>query len=332
MPIRVTAPSTPSTPPPNPGGGAGPRLGLSMTWTGWDGSEWNITDWKSGVFLTNGGVRGLNMPPHTPHKTSSPGVAGSQLRGFQVNDRAVFWPIFVFHDGTSQEWIEWDRKLWRTWQPNKPGVWTVRQPNGIARHLDCVFVSDGDHTFTGDPARYGWQGYGVTMEAPMPYWRGDPIPKSWGAPRSVGMFDGPGVLNISPGSTTDNAVINNPGDVDAYMIYHAFGPMESLTVGIEGDLIEIPFEIESGKALRIDTRPTELSLTEFNTVLKTVNSQLVRVIDPDDSGLDRTDEMGEADFVPVPPGEDVTLSINIVAPGVGARVDGELTPLYYRAW
>lgn len=32
---------------------------LKLTWTGWDGSQWDLTNPNGGVFLTEDGVEGL---------------------------------------------------------------------------------------------------------------------------------------------------------------------------------------------------------------------------------------------------------------------------------
>lgn len=319
MPGIFLAPSSVVSPPSggtggSPGGGTATRTreAFSMTWQGWDGTVWDLTDGTAGLFLVPTGVRGLAMPPIDRFTQESPAVAGTRWRGSRAGEREVFWPLYIFSDGTAQDWVDYDRAFWRTMHPDLPGVWTVAQPDGTMRSLTARFADDGDHSFQQDPAKTGWELYAITLVAEQPYWQGTPIIRTWRGGTGTSGFFGAGAppFTIGSGATLDVATIDNPGDVPAYPVYTISGPTTSVTVGIGGRIVEVPFAIASGQSLTIDTGPT--AQTAF-----------------DSNGVDRTGELGAVDFAPIPPGVSLQMSLQMAGTGT---VSGTITPLYRRAW
>lgn len=294
-------------------------LGLQMTWTGWDGSVWNLTSAAEGAVMM-AGVRGLTMPPVVHYSTAYASVAGASWRGHTVDAREVFWPIQIFHDLDSQAWIERDRAFWRTMRPEKTGVWTVIHPSGAQRHLDCRFSNDGDVAYNQDPVLAGWSNYGITLTAEQPFWRASPIKREWTAGGALPFYpEATGdTYTISPSATLDSAAMPNPGDVDAYPVWEILGPTTSAQVGIAGRNISIPFGVGDGQVLVIDTAPTSQSATLYDLS----GDQRINAVD-------RTTDLGAASFVPVP--ADSVTNTTLLLAGSG-KVSLILTPLYLRAW
>jgi hypothetical protein len=292
-----------------------------MIWIGWDGSEWEITDPSGGVFVPNEGVRGLSMPPVQRYTDESPVIAGSRNRGSRVAERDCFWPLLVVSDGGSSEWSARDAAFWKTMDPTKTGTWIFERPDGSRRYLDCRFSDDGGVTFERDPHHFGTAVYGITLIAEQPYWRGPRVIRIYGQADSSPFF-GPETVTISPGSTISDGVINNPGDVPAYPIWTISGSFDTATVGIIDQPIEVPYAQASDRKLVIDTRPDRLTAYEYD------------VADDDLSGafIDRTEDLGLAEFGSIPPGDEVALALNLEGPGINSFVKVELDPLHYRAW
>jgi hypothetical protein len=290
-----------------------------MTWTGWDSSVWNLTSAAEGVVMM-AGVRGLTMPPVVHYSTAYASVAGATWRGHTVDAREVFWPIQIYHDLDSAGWVDRDRAFWRTMRPEKTGVWTVRHPSGAERHLDLRFSNDGDVTYEHDPVLRGWSNYGITLTAEQPFWRAAPIKREWSAGGPLPFFpEGSGeTYTISPSATLDSAAMPNPGDVDAYPVWEIHGPTSSAQVGVEGRNITIPFGVADGQVLVIDTAPTSQSATLYDLVGEARTNP-----------VDKTAELGTANFVPVP--ADSVSSTSLLLSGSG-KVSLILTPLYLRAW
>lgn len=295
-------------------------IGLQMTWTGWDGSVWDLTSAASGAVMMPG-LRGLTMPPVQHYTTSYPSVPGARWRGHTVNAREVFWPIQLYSDQSSQDWVEHERAFWKTMRPDKTGTWTVTGPSGDQRYLDCRFSDDGEATFSHDPVLAGWSNYGITLTADQPFWRADPVRRQWSAGASVPFYpagSGSGFV-ISPSTTLDASVIENPGDVDAYPVWEVSGPATTAQVGVAGRNITIPFAIAAGKVLVIDTAPSAQSATLYD-----VGTGGVRV-----NPVDKTAQLSGVDFAPVP--ADGSTSVTLTLAGTG-NVVLSLTPLYLRAW
>lgn len=293
--------------------------GMEMTWQGWDGSEWVISDRSQGVVLL-AGVRGLSMPPTRRFLSRSGARHGSRSRGWITDEREVFWPLKVFNKEGSAAWLKHERAFWNTMHPGKTGLWVVKQPvGGASRSLEIKFTGDGGHAFETVPSVTGWQHYGIYLAAEQPFWMGKPERGLWAVTPPKDFYDdgsGTRLFYISSGSTMVNATMNNPGDVEAWPVYTVVGPSTSATIGG----VTVPFEVPAGKAVRVDTAPGPLSQTALFG--DWVGGQLLNPVD-------RTIELGTVDFAPIQPGTARKLTLNMVGAG---EIRAELTPLYFRAW
>jgi hypothetical protein len=315
MALVFAVPFVPTAPP-------RPWIGLGMTWTGWDGSLWNLTKASEGVVMLPG-LRGLTMPPVVHYTTAYPTVSGARWRGHAIDPREVFWPIQIFCDTTSQAWVDRDRAFWKTMRPDKTGMWTVTQPSGQKRYLMCRFDNDGESAFQHDPVLHGWSNYGITMKAKSPFWLGDTIVRSWADGAPVPFFPTAGEgFRISPGSDWSTATMTNPGDVPAWPVWELTGPLTTASVGLDGYLISVPFDILAGQVLIINSDPTAQTATLYDYT----GSGTSRVLS---NPVDKTMNLGSIDFCPVPAQDSVPITLTVVGSG---KVTLRLTPLYLRAW
>jgi hypothetical protein len=196
----------------------------------------------------------------------------------------------------------------------------VRHPSGAERHLDLRFSNDGDVAYEHDPVLRGWSNYGITLTAEQPFWRATPIKREWSAGGALPFYPaGEGeTFVISPSTTLDSSAMPNPGDVDAYPVWEVHGPTTTAQVGVAGRNITIPFAVGENQVLVIDTAPTAQAATLYD-VAGGVRSNAV----------DKTVELGTANFVPVPADSVTTTTLSISGSG---KVSLILTPLYLRAW
>lgn len=335
-PVSVQTPAVQVAPPPQ----VRRFRGLSMTWTGWDGSVWELTQSSAGVFLTDGGVRGLHMPPVQRYTSQSPSVPGSRWRGSRTGERECFWPLFVYSDESSQAWLERDRAFWRTMRPDQLGTWSVTDPGGVTRSLACRF-SDSEDSLTRDPVAFGWNLYGITLVAEQPFWSGPPVVRSFTAGAGVPFFGGVGEPGGPPfypsrGNTAASAKVDNPGDVDVYPVYVLNGPVDSgATVGVGSKVTTYGAAVVAGKSVVIDHRPGRRGARQIDTpTVSPESAEWWALIDAAvDSGDDmiRAGNVTQANFqvAPIAPGEAQALAINFT--GTGAIHVG-LNPLHYRAY
>lgn len=295
--------------PSNPGDAPVEWPGLAMRWIGWDDTVWDLTSGISGIAMMPG-VRGMHMPPTRHYKDTYPTLHGSRWRGYSIEEREVFWPIQVYSDFGSQEWLNHDRAFWRTMSPGKTGTWQVIQPNGTVRSINLRYKDDGQYSFDLDPASTGWANYGFLLDADQPFWTEPEVSRTF-RPTASSAFFSPGgaVVNITAGSSISGATIYNPGDEVAYPIWEIAGPTTTALVGVDGHYISVPFSVPSGQTLVIDTNPQQLSAVM--------------------NGVDRTGSLTAADFAPLPVGEVSTLALTMVGSGT---ITLRFTPVYYRAW
>lgn len=311
---------------------------MLMTWTGWDGTEWVVSDRSAGAVLL-AGVRGMNVPPTTRYTGISPAVPGSSFKGISTGEREVFWPIKIFHGDGSKEWVLRDRAFWKTLDPERPGVWTVMDPFGAKRSLTMRFDNDGGQAFDILPSLVGWAHYGLTFVAEQPYWVGEPSVQSWKPPVSSPFFntDGPALVNIDSGYTVDTAAMDNPGDVDSYPTWFLDGEISSASVGVGSLIVDVPFSIAAGKCVVINSDPKDLGCTMYDISAAEMAKEPKYRKRPSDriigvdllNPVDRSADLGPADFGAIPPGQNVPLSITLNGTGI---IEAYLPSLYRRSW
>lgn len=305
--------------------------GLAMRWVA-KGTEWSLTNPETGLGIMKG-IRGLGSVAGQRHSSSSPAAPGSRHEGTSTLDREVFWPICIWSDGGSLGWMERDRAFWRTMDPQDTGEWIVTLPDGGERSLTCRFLSDGGKPSEHDPMFRGWDTYGITLVAEQPYWVGEPVVNSFIGPADPLPFfgtDGP-VVNIATSYSAANARMDNPGDVESYPRWFIDGPVTAAHVGVGGVVVDVPFAVEVGTCLVIESDPDSIGATLYTVTAEgAAKKPSERIVGVDlVSPVDMSPDLGEADFAPIPPGQQVPLSLEIT--GTGA-VEVLLPTLYRRAW
>lgn len=324
MVFVYAVPAAPPAPPANP------WPGMRMTWTGWDGSLWDLTDPATSGVSMQAGVRGLLAPSFRRHTTASPAVAGTRQRGYSTEERTVFWPVKVFQDNGSQAWIDHDAALWRTLTPGRTGVWTVRQPSGASRSLRCRFVEVQDGLDI-DPSLMGWVVYGIGLVAEQPYWTGELVSRRFVPSDPLPFFPGP-PFTISEGSLRASATIDNSGDEPAYLTWWLNGPTTG-TFGVGTRIVDVPFEVAEGRTLVLDSSPTARSALEIDTPPASLSDaeRLAWVATRlRTAATDRTKDLGATSkWGAVPAGTAVPLSVDAVGAG---EIRALLTPQFHRAW
>lgn len=283
--------------------------GVKLSWVGWDGEEWPLSDPSSGVFLMRG-VRGLGMPQFDRYSSSSPAVAGTRHRGTYTKEREAFWPAYVYSDAGSMDFLTRDSGFWHGLSPDKTGVWTAETPDGKKRSL-TLRLSSVDEDPGNDPIFRGWARYGITLIADDPFWCGETVKRSWQeqARRDFLPAAAGAGYYVSSGSTLGSATLTNPGDVDAHVKWTVRGPFSSVSVGVGDALVTAPITAAEGQTLVIDTDPA-------------VQAAFL-------DGTDVTDQLTSAEFGVLPPGEAVPLSLTMAGTGV---ITAEFTPRFLRAW
>lgn len=302
MPIVLAAPLT------SPEGSGPLNHARAMSWTGFDGSFWDLTD-VYGPMQLREGVKGLHMPPMTVFQSSTPLVPGAEIGGYSIDPRPVYWPL-TFIAASSDEWRRTYADFFRSLHPTRPGVWKVGSGDD-ARTLPLTYTPDGGaYAFKSDPFVNGVALIGLELVATRPLWRGKAIQQEFRADEPVDFIpSGPGdVYHPSPVATFATASIMNSGDEPAFLRWTVEGPANALELGVAGAVIDVPFPVEEGSTLVIDTDPS----AQYATL----------------DGTDVTAQLGFQMFAPVPARG--TSPLTIASGGTGS-VTAELTPLYWTA-
>lgn len=297
----------PYVPPPPPGI---KFTGLVITWTGWDGSEWTLTDDTGGVFLTAEGVEGLDFAPADRFTTASPLVAGSRYRGSRTLERPIVLPIQVFSD-SSAGWLAIQRAFFRSLHRDRVGTLSVSLESGEVRTIEARLVTPGGKAHGRDPMALGWSDHEVHLVAEDPYWRGEEIvePFTAGTPAEFFPEDGGPEFHIAGTANFSTATITNPGGVDAWPVVTVRDATTAFSVGIGGSTVGSTYDLADGDVMVIDYDPRRQSVT--------VNGVRVRGI------------LSPHDFAAIP--AESTTSLDISLTGTGS-VEVALVPLFERVW
>lgn len=287
---------------------ASPWGKLHLAWVGWDGSTWDLQDHDAGLDMLLAGVEGLHFPKITRWSSSSRAIPGNRRRGWQADPRSVFWPLFLWSDGTDG-WLDLQDRFFRTIHPEKAGTWRVTAGAQV-RTLQLRGTFEDSYRHEADPLQRGWAVYPITLEAASPYWSGAPVTAGpWSAdPGGVPFFPGP-PFHLGSSMTLTSAAITNPGDVDAWPVWSAWDELTALTVGVSGRSIVVPFDLADGDRLVIGTDPRNPFAT-FN-------------------GVDVLAELGLQAYAPVPALG--TAPLQITAGGTGS-VACTIVPQHFRAF
>lgn len=301
LPYLAPAPSTASW------------LRLDQSLLGTNGDTILLGDHGNG-FILGQGVRGLHMPPFEHVYTELAAHPGAEWESTLESRREVFWPLYVYSDEGSDAWIENASRVWKALNPRAEAVWQVRAGQRGTRRLRVRLRPDGNHQYVLDPYWSGWASFAVYLDG-APFWEGDPVQRVFftdDPPPFTGPDGGP-PFNPALRATVSTATLSNPGDVDASIVWTVKGPHpDGVQLGFDSYVIDVPFELEEGEILTVDTRP-------------------LRQIAYMGDGTDRTPELlpGHDIGVALPPGEEIPLSIE--ASGTGT-VAASLTPLYWTAF
>jgi len=274
----------------------------------WDGTDWDVTDGRNGVFLMPEGIEGMGMPDIVNYTFNSPVIHGVEWEGWRATGRDVHWVIGVFEDDSIQ-WLDMKTAFWRMFRPGKTMRWEIILPNGESYNLTVRFKSDDTSVYARDPVRLGWAIYGITCQTDQPFWEGKPITETW-SPKTESNFFGSGFgppFTISSFADITTATITNPGDVEAYARWVLTGPFTEAAVGLDGQIVTLG-AAAPGDVYIIDTDPLKLTATK--------------------NGVDVMASLGSFDFAPIPPGEDVELSLSLSGSG---NISASFTPLYLRS-
>jgi hypothetical protein len=292
-------------------------MGLSHTLTGANGDSIDLSDMEDGIVLYDADVTGLGMPKYETYRSTGPALAGAKYRGTRVMERPIALSILVNNDEDTDGFMVTDRRLWDLiGDPTQPVTWRVGTPDGSYRELRMRYA-DSDDSFSRDPLYDGWVLYQVEFIADDPYWYGPDIELTFISSPPQNFFVSSGstsnLFYISQALTTSDVYVDNPGDVDAHVIWEAIGPLSNLDFVLTApDMTDgslgLP-DVLTGSTLVVDTDP--------------------RVATAWLDGVDITEQVDPYDPRAVPAKGQQSLSVALS--GTGTLI-ARIRPRYRRAW
>lgn len=288
----------------------------SLELRGVDGSVWNLMDRLSPVQLLNG-MGGLHLASATNRWVTTARRSGRRFKD-TVTDYREFAMTLRVGDAeppfrTGDDWRTLDALFWAALAHDRPATLVFNGNRTLAFRLG----DDNDHEFIKDPALFGKAVYSIACVADRPEWLGNSVTASYpflaSGTNYYGATQGP-PFEISAPTLGRSASLTNLGDLPSYPVWRIVGPATTATVGVGDRLITIPFALQAGQQVVIDT--------EAATII-------------DGTGVNLWPKMGSGpvDFAPVPPGGEVSIAVGIQDGVVGSsRIEVTLVPRYRRAW
>ena len=287
-----------------------------LTLTGVDGSSWELLDRLSPVHLLSG-MGGLHLAPASNRWATTARRSGRRWKDV-VNDARQFTMTVRVGDAeppyrVGDDWRALDSQFWRALATDSQATLTFNGQRSLRFRLD----DDNEHDFPKDPALLGKAAYSIACIADRPEWLGEEQTTSVSFAPVAGdsyypVSQGP-PFTISAPTLGQYVVINNPGDLPTYPVWRIVGPATTATVGVGDRTITIPFSLQAGQQVIIDT--------ESQTII-------------DGTGVNLWSKMGSTpvDFAPIPPGGDIPVAVGIEDGGTTSLVAVTVTARYRRAW
>lgn len=289
----------------------------TLTLLGVDGSTWDLMGRTSPVQLL-GGMGGLHLPSATNRWATTARRSGRRYKD-SVTDARQFVMNLRVGDAeppyrVGDDWRALDAQFWAALAHDRRATLVF---NG-QRSLNFRLGDDNAHDFPKDPALLGKAVYSIDCVADRPEWLGAEQVSTYSfAPVAnqnnyYGATEGPPFV-ISAPTLSQYASVQNPGDLPTYPIWRIVGPATTATVGVDGRDIHIPFALQAGQQVIIDT--------EAQTIT-------------DGNGATLWPQMGSTavDFAPVPAGGSVPITLGIEDGGVTSLIEVRVTARYRRAW
>lgn len=227
----------------------------TLQWIDAAGATHNFPDDEAKVLR---GIHGRGMPPASFVEEDVPLEDGARLLRVKTTPREVTVPLAFLADDETQL-----RTLLRSWQARlRPaagdGILRVTGPGGDVRELVCRYASGLELVEDGQNKGAGWLKAALVFRAADPYWRD-------AADTTVAFahdYSGRPFFPFFPLLLADSdawsaRTISNGGDVEAWPVWTATGPLASLALRnfTTGKGLLLTSDLPAGATITIDTRP-----------------------------------------------------------------------------
>jgi len=288
--------------------------GMQWTWTGRDGSAWDLTAGR--VRLDKRPVGGVGEPEWVRSVRSSAGQSGQRRTAWSTaKARAGFLPFFLAETEPAAR-VATEAAWWASWDVDFPGTLTITQPDGSSRSIAACLQDDADYEPAKDPYTRPTDKLAVNWVADDPWWRGPAVVRTFGQQASQNFFGtryGPPFF-ISSSNILATATLTNSGDIDAPVLITVMGPATGFDFTISGHRVAGSIPVVAGASLLLDSDVRHLSATSLAT---------------DGTRTDVTRQLAVADFARIPRKSTVPLTAQLTGSG---SVTVRHEPRYRRAW
>lgn len=278
-----------------------------VTLEGSDGSTWDL---NAGKVQLLAGAKLFNTGDITHWWRSSPKIAGARYVGSKTPMKTLSLPVAT----TGVDWADWrdvDTAFFRALAPEEEATLVVTAPDAVTRSMRIRLASDGDVEDDFDPLIHHRKEYILEVVAASPFWEGDPIVKSFEVGDPVPWLEPSGYIYLNPPTTTAEATMPNPGDVEAWWEADIVAPFDSFKVGVGDAVVSTTANFAAGSSVQVLSDPR-------------------RRIVLDDAGNRINPLMDNVAFDPVPPGREVPMTLAVTGNGPDTDVTVTLIPLYRR--
>lgn len=227
-------------------------VNVSISLVGSNGDTIQLTDSYSDYILTTG-VAGFGVPP-TQVRIKESASNGGTWRFTKRGVRDVDLPIVVM--GTDRQDLETKlRRLANLLQDiDGPTAIVATYSDGTAYRLLAHYVGGADAVY-GEDTNKTYARWVVSLQAPQPFWE-SLIPENFALStvKNRGLLPKLSSLKLTGGAGFGQVTFNNPGDVVAYPLWTLKGPMDSVSIYLDGNvgfIYDAP--IPESQTITIDT-------------------------------------------------------------------------------
>ncbi|MCZ4097308.1 phage tail domain-containing protein [Streptomyces sp. H39-C1] len=245
-----------------------------MTWTGANldiiplTGDLSCTAGSAGIGIPSGPA-GLGMPTFDLKADQLPNMDGGLFKSVRATTRDITIPV-VIRGVDRISAIKLHNRLLGALNPNiGPGWITVSEGDGIARHIECYYLSGGEGSETRDNAGFTWIKYALVFRAMDPYWYSNAERQyDWTLTQesstpflSSSAYPSFFPMRISAASFQPDGTVEvvNDSSVESWPVWSCVGPatgliLENRTTGKSFKMRDA-FTVPSEDTMTVDTNP-----------------------------------------------------------------------------
>lgn len=218
-----------------------------------EGANGDVIVFDQENYVLRSGIMGFGVPATSVRIDNTPGD-GAVWRQTKRVARSVDLPVTIL--GTDRADVEAKlRRLNKILQDRLGPAKLKAVYETSTLYLHVHYLAGAETTFDNSEAGLTWATWVLQLVAPTPYWQTDSLQSFSVTSGEAGRGLLPQLtkLKLTSSNALGTVYVNNLGDVATYPTWTITGPLDELSISIDGQSFSFADPINSGEVITIDT-------------------------------------------------------------------------------